>query len=246
MAKNSKRFDGRKVNQIRNLKITPNYQRDPYGSVLIECGNTKVICSAFLDEGVPRFLKGQGQGWLSAEYSMLPGASSRRIQREVGKGKQSGRTMEIQRLIGRSLRAVTDLKLLGENTIWIDCDVIQADGGTRTASITGSFVALMLALYRMKKEGLIKKMPVKNYLAAISVGVVDGVSLLDLCYEEDVDAEVDMNVVMTDKNDFVEIQGTGEESTFSYAQMEEMLKLAKTGVKKLVAEQKKVLKKYKN
>lgn len=246
MVKKKKRFDGRKVNQIRKFKITTDYQRDPYGSVLIECGNTKVICSAFLEEGVPRFLKGQNQGWLSAEYSMLPGASSRRIQREVGKGKQSGRTMEIQRLIGRALRAVTDLNLLGENTIWIDCDVIQADGGTRTASITGSFVALMIAFYRMKKEGLIKKIPAKNYLAAISVGVVDGTSLLDLCYEEDVEAEVDMNVVMTDKNDFVEIQGTGEESTFSYSQMEEMLKLAKIGIKNLITEQKKVLKKYKN
>lgn len=246
MAKNTKRFDGRKSNQLRDIKITPQFQRDPYGSVLIECGHTKVICSAFLEEGVPRFLKGKGQGWLSAEYSMLPGASSNRISREVAKGKQSGRTMEIQRLIGRSLRAVTDLKMLGENTIWVDCDVIQADGGTRTASITGSFVAVMLAFYRMKKEGLIKKIPAKDYLAAISVGVVDGKSLLDLCYEEDYKAEVDSNIVMTGKGEFIEIQGTGEESTFTYAQLEEMLKLAKTGIKKLIAEQKKVLKKYKN
>lgn len=242
--KNSfKRIDGRKKNELRRIKIIPNYLRSSYGSVLIEMGNTKVICTAFFEQGVPKFLRGAKKGWLTAEYGMLPASSPQRIFRESAKGKQSGRTLEIQRQIGRSLRSVVDLSALGENTIWLDCDVIQADGGTRTASITGSFVALMLTLHRLKKDKIIEKIPVTQYLAAISVGMIDKTPLLDLCYEEDVLAMVDMNVAMTNQGEFVEIQGTGEESTFSYQQLETMLSLAKKGIKHLITIQKQTLKK---
>jgi len=248
MAKQTKslRIDGRKFNDLRSVKITPDYLRGPQGSVLIEMGNTKVIASAFFESGVPRFLKGQNKGWITAEYGMIPGSSAQRIKRDVAKGRMSGRTVEIQRLIGRSLRAVVDLEALGENTILLDCDVIQADGGTRTASITGSFIALMLALYKKKKDGKIDKIPIKDYMAAVSVGVVAGAPMLDLCYTEDFKATVDMNVVMTQTGRFVEIQGTGEESTFDYAELEKLLVLAKRGITKLIALQKEVIKRYNN
>ena len=214
----------------------------PEGSVLIEVGNTKVICNATIEERVPPFMRGQGKGWITAEYAMLPRATDQRNTRESSRGKVSGRTMEIQRLIGRALRAVVDLEKLGERTIWIDCDVIQADGGTRTASITGAFVALVLACGRLLEEDKVKNLPVTDYLAATSVGVLeDGEVVLDLNYEQDFAANVDMNVVMTGKGKFVEIQGTGEESTFSYDELQLMLEHAQIGIEQLFAVQKKAL-----
>lgn len=237
------RLDGRKRNELRKVTIIPYYLKHPYGSALIKMGNTQVICTAVFEQGVPKFLKGSKKGWLTAEYGMLPASSSQRIARDSSKGRPSGRSLEIQRLIGRSLRSVIDLQALGENTIWIDCDVIQADGGTRTAAITGSFVALMLALHKLHKEQLIETMPVTQYIAAVSVGIIDGVALLDLCYEEDVAASVDMNIVMTNKKQFVEIQGSGEESTFSYGQLNEMIRLAQQGIKQLLSIQKSTLQK---
>lgn len=230
------RIDNRKSDQIRNIKITNNYLMSPQGSVLIEMGNTKVICTASVEETTARHLKGTGQGWVTAEYGMLPGSTGTRKRRDVG--KIDGRTVEIQRLIGRSLRAVVDMKLLGERTIWIDCDVIQADGGTRTASITGSFIAMVEAMKWMKKEGLIKELPVKNFVSAISVGIVEDVPMMDLCYYEDAAAQVDMNLVMTDKGEYVEIQGTGEESTFSPGQLETLLALGAKGCSQLFEDQK--------
>lgn len=228
--------------EIRETKITSNYLMHPEGSVLIEVGNTKVICNATIEGKVPPFLRGQGKGWITAEYSMLPRATQQRNIREAARGKLSGRTMEIQRLIGRALRSVVDLEALGERTVWVDCDVIQADGGTRTASITGAFVALVLACHQLIEDDLIEKLPIIDYLGAVSVGVLaDGEIVLDLNYEEDSTANVDMNVVMTGSGEFVEIQGTGEETTFSYSELDEMLKAAKIGIEQLFVIQKDTL-----
>lgn len=235
------RPNDRSNDQLRPVKIIPNFIKHPDGSVLIEAGDTRVICSAMLEEKVPPFLKGSGQGWITSEYSLLPSSTETRTQREASRGKISGRTSEIQRLIGRSLRAVVDMQALGERTIWLDCDVIQADGGTRTASITGSFVALYLALKKLKDNGVIDTIPLKDYVAAISVGMVDGEVRLDLEYVEDSKAEVDMNVVMTGRGEFVEIQGTGEKSCYSRAQLDAMLALAEKGIRELIEEQKAVL-----
>lgn len=236
------RSDGRKADELRIVTIEKNYLKHPEGSVLISVGDTKVICSASIEDRVPPFMRGQGKGWITAEYAMLPRATEQRNIRESTKGKVSGRTMEIQRFIGRALRSVVDLNLLGEKTLWIDCDVIQADGGTRTASITGSFVAMVLAFQRLIEHEIIEKMPVKDFLAATSVGVVDGYGeILDLNYEEDAKALVDLNVVMTGKKQFVELQGSGEEATFSPVQLEGMLNLARKGVEQLISLQKESL-----
>lgn len=238
-----KRFDGRDTNQLRPVKITRGFTQVPEGSVLIEVGMTRVICTATVEEKVPPFQKGSGLGWVTAEYSMLPRATKTRTQREATKGKLTGRTMEIQRLIGRALRSVINLKKLGERTIWIDCDVIQADGGTRTASITGAYVALVEAIDRLVEKGVLKESPVQDTLAAVSVGKVGGVPLLDLAYEEDSKAEVDMNIVMTGAGKFVEIQGTAEEVPFDRAELDQFLELAEKGIRELMGEQKAVLKK---
>src|SRR5690625_401480 len=228
--------------ELRPVTITPNFITHPEGSVLIEFGETKVICNASIEERVPPFMRGQNKGWITAEYSMLPRATEQRNIREAARGKLSGRTMEIQRLIGRALRAVVDLEKIGERTIWIDCDVIQADGGTRTASITGAFVALVLACHRLIEDDLIDTLPITDYLAAISVGVDEEENIvLDLNYEQDVSANVDMNIVMTGSGEFVEIQGTGEETTFSYNQLEQMLKVAKIGIEQLFDIQRKAI-----
>lgn len=235
------RTDGRRPGQLRSVRITKDYIKFAEGSVLIEMGETKVICTATVEEKVPPFLKGQNKGWVTAEYAMLPRATQIRTQREAAKGKISGRTNEIQRLIGRALRAVVDLDALGERTILIDCDVIQADGGTRTASITGAFVAMVLAMHKLVKGGLLARIPVRAWLAAVSVGKVEGNLLLDLCYEEDSQAIVDMNVVMTDKNEFVEIQGTAEGYPFSREELDSLLELAKTGIKQLIDVQREAL-----
>ncbi len=235
------RVDGRKKNQLRPLKITRNFIKHAEGSVLIEMGDTKVICTATIEERVPPFLRDQKKGWVSAEYAMIPRSSKERIPRESARGKVGGRTHEIQRLIGRSLRSVVDTKVLGERTIWIDCDVIQADGGTRTASITGSFIALVDAVQFLRKEKKVEAMPVKDYLAAVSVGKVGGELFLDLNYPEDSTAEVDMNVVMTGEGRFVEVQGTAEQEAFHKKELDDLLKLAAGGIKKLVASQKKLI-----
>jgi len=235
------RSDGRSADQIRQLKITPDFISQAEGSVLIELGKTRVICTATVDDGVPSFLKGTGKGWVTSEYGMLPRATEERTQREATRGKQSGRTLEIQRLIGRSLRAVTDQEALGEKTVWIDCDVIEADGGTRTASITGAFVALSLAMERLVAAGMLRTSPLIDTVAATSVGIVDDVSLLDLCYEEDARAEVDMNVVMTGSGDFVEIQATAEGRPFTGGEMQDLLALAAAGIRRLSEEQRTVL-----
>lgn len=236
------RPDGRKSNQMRKVTIRKNYLQNAFGSCLIEMGNTKVLCTASVDDKVPPFLNGKGQGWLTAEYGMLPASCSGRIPREASKGKQSGRTQEIQRLIGRSLRSTLDMKKLGERTIWIDCDVIQGDGGTRTASITGGFIAMAEAIKKLMKAGDIKRSPIIDYVAAISVGIVDGKPALDLCYVEDSKADVDMNIIMTGKGKFVEVQGTAEAEPFSNAEMTKMLALAKKGISDLVKIQKKYTK----
>jgi len=230
------RSDGRKFDELRKVTITLDYIKHAEGSCLIEFGDTKVICTASVEEKVPPFLKGTGQGWITAEYSMLPRATAQRTVREAARGKLTGRTQEIQRLIGRSLRCAVDLTALGEMTIWIDCDVIQADGGTRTASITGAFVALYRALQKIEKLTALK-----NFIAAVSVGIVNGNVLLDLNYEEDSLAEVDMNVVMTDKGNFVEIQGTAEGEPFSRNTLNTMLDLSEKGIKELIKIQKTVL-----
>lgn len=227
------RPSGRTVNQIRPVTLTRQYTCHAEGSVLVEFGNTKVLCNATVEEGVPRFMKGQGKGWITAEYSMLPRATHTRSQREAARGKQGGRTLEIQRLIARSLRAAVDLKLLGENTITLDCDVIQADGGTRTASITGACVALVDALTYMRAKGLIKANPLKHMVAALSVGIVSGQAIADLEYIEDSEAETDMNVVMTETGALIEVQGTAEGEPFTFEEMEEMLTLAKHGLREL-------------
>ena len=234
-----KRSDGRELKSLRSVKITRNYLKHAEGSVLIEIGDTKVICSASVEERVPPFLRNTGKGWVTAEYSMLPRSTNTRTPRERGGG--NGRTFEIQRLIGRSLRSVTDLNAFGERTIWIDCDVIQADGGTRTASITGAYVALVDAFRKMVKNEVIEKVPVKDSVAAISVGRVAGETLLDLNYEEDSRAEVDMNVVMTGDGKFVEIQGTAEGGVFTKKEMDGLMKVAQSGIRALTKIQKKSL-----
>ncbi|MED3725525.1 ribonuclease PH [Priestia filamentosa] len=239
------RIDGRAKDEIREVKIEKDYIKHPEGSVLISVGDTKVICSATIDDRVPPFMRGKGKGWINAEYAMLPRATNQRNIRESSKGKVSGRTMEIQRLIGRALRAVVDLEALGERTVWLDCDVIQADGGTRTAAITGAFVAMALALGRAVKEEKLTNYPIRDYLAATSVGVdVEHGTILDLNYEEDSNIDVDMNIVMTSKGQFVELQGTGEEATFSKDQFDEMLELASKGISDLVAVQKEALSEF--
>ena len=235
------RIDQRAENQLRPIKITRNYTRYAEGSVLVEFGHTKVLCTASIDNSVPRFLKGQGQGWVTAEYGMLPRSTHTRSDREAARGKQSGRTQEIQRLIGRSLRAMVDLKKLGENTITIDCDVIQADGGTRTASITGAAVALIDAMNVLLEKKKIKNDPLKGLVAAVSVGIHNGAALLDLNYDEDSTCETDLNVVMTQSGEFIEIQGTAEEKPFTREQANQMLALAEEGIKQLVEEQQKAL-----
>ena len=231
------RIDGRGADKIRKVEITRNYLKYPEGSCLIELGNTRVICTASVEDSVPPFLKGTGTGWVTAEYGMLPRSCNQRIPR----GKDSGRTYEIQRLVGRSLRTVTEMKEIGERTIWVDCDVIQGDGGTRTAAITGSFVALADALNKLKKDKIIQNIPIRDFVAATSVGVVKGAMLLDLCYEEDSRAEVDMNIVMTGSGEFIEIQGTAERKPFSAETMDKLLLLAKKGIDELVAVQRKLL-----
>ncbi len=235
------RIDGRSAVDLRPVEITRHYLKHADGSVLIKAGDTHVICAVSIEDKVPPFLRGSGQGWLTAEYSMLPRATEQRTQREATRGKLSGRTMEIQRLIGRALRAVVDLRGFGERTMWIDCDVIQADGGTRTASITGSFVALVDAFAKLKEKGTIASLPIKDYLAATSIGIVKNELLLDLKYEEDSTADVDMNVVMMGKGDFVEVQGTGESGTFSRDTMNKMMDLAEFGIRKLIQLQKESL-----
>jgi ribonuclease PH len=235
------RDDNRKLDQIRDIKITPNFTIYAEGSVLIEMGNTKVICTASISDRVPPFLRNQGRGWLTAEYSMLPRATEDRNMREAVKGKLSGRTMEIQRLIGRSLRACIDLQMIGEKTITVDCDVIQADGGTRTASITGGYMALALAVKKLLKIGKIKENPLIANVAAISAGIVGGKPMLDLKYTEDSTAEVDMNVIMNSKGEFVEVQGTGEEATYTRKELNEMLDLAEKGIMELVELQNKIV-----
>lgn len=236
------RFDGREKDELRQIEMVPGYIKHPEGSILITVGDTKVICSASVEDRVPPFMRGEGRGWVSAEYAMLPRATERRNIRESSKGKVTGRTMEIQRLIGRSLRAVVDLDALGERTIWLDCDVIQADGGTRTASITGAFVAMVIAIGKLHEATPFVKFPVKDFLAATSVGLLEnGDTALDLNYVEDSAAAVDMNLVMTGAGSFVELQGTGEEATFSEEELSELLTLGKKGIQELVALQKDIL-----
>ncbi len=238
-----KRSDGRRPDQLRPVKLHPHYVARPAGSVLIEMGNTRVICAASVEEGVPRWMKEQGVagGWITAEYSMLPYSTSPRKVRDATRGKIDGRTQEIQRLIGRALRAVTDLEKLGGRSVWMDCDVLEADGGTRTAAITGSYVAMMLAMQQLVADKKLSDNPVQHAVAAVSVGMVDGAVLLDLNYAEDSTAAVDMNVVMTDAGQMVEVQGTGEESTFTKKEMSAMLKFAEKGIKQLLATQAKAL-----
>ena len=235
------RTDGRKMAQLRPIKIMPSYIKTADGSVLIEIGDTKVICTAKLEDRVPPFLRNSGKGWITAEYGMLPGSSSIRIGRESSRGKVGGRTHEIQRLIGRSLRAIADLRTLGEKTIWIDCDVIQADGGTRTASITGAYVALVEAVRNWLSRGVISIDPIRDAVAAVSIGIIDGKICLDLCYEEDSKADVDMNFVMTGAGKFIEVQGTAEASPFTRKQMERMAEIAQIAIKELLKAQKKVI-----
>lgn len=235
------RNDGRAGGALRPVRITRNFTRHAEGSVLIEFGDTRVICTASVEESVPPFLRGKGSGWVTAEYSMLPRATHTRSPREAAKGKQSGRTLEIQRLIGRSLRAVTDLAALGERSITIDCDVIQADGGTRTASITGAYVALYDALATVRDRGLIDRIPLREAVAAVSVGIVAGEPVLDLNYLEDSSAEVDMNFVMTSSDRFVEVQGTAEAEPFTVGQMDAMRELAAQGIRELFALQREAL-----
>ncbi|MCR4338202.1 MAG: ribonuclease PH [Candidatus Omnitrophica bacterium] len=232
-----KRIDGRQPHQLRKIKITKKYTKYAEGDCLIEFGETRVLCTASVEEGVPPFLKNSGKGWVTAEYGMLPRSCNQRIRRS----DTSGRVHEIQRLIGRSLRSVVDMTKLGERTIKIDCDVIQGDGGTRTASITGGFIALALALKKLKKDGLLPEIPLKDHVAAISVGIYQGQNVLDLNYEEDSHADMDMNVVMVGKGEFVEIQGTAEGCPFSKKQVDDLLKLATKGIQELIAIQKKII-----
>ena len=239
------RIDGRKASEMRRVKITPDYIIHPEGSVLIEMGKTKVICNATVEEKVPPFLAGKGLGWVTAEYSMLPRATNSRSSRDISKLKLNGRSAEIQRLIGRSLRSVVDREALGERQIVVDCDVIQADGGTRCASITGGYVALWIACKRLLDEGKIERMPLTGQVAAVSVGVYDDEPILDLCYEEDSHAIVDSNVIMTDAGAFVEIQGTGEGRPFTEGELKKLLSLGKKGVMQLCRAQRKIMDSYK-
>lgn len=236
MIRNDRPLDG-----LRDVKMTKDYIIYPEGSVLIEMGNTKVICNATVEERVPRFKADSGEGWVTAEYNMLPRSTNTRNRRDINQLKKNSRSVEIQRLIGRSLRAVVDFKALGERTITLDCDVIQADGGTRTASITGAYVAMRLACQRLVAEGVLEDMPLTDYMAAISVGIVEGEPMLDLCYEEDFAAEVDMNVVVTGSQEFIEVQGTAEEAPFSRKQLNKLLDLAEKGVGELIEMQKDLL-----
>lgn len=236
------RIDGRKNDQVRHAKVTRNYIKHAEGSVLIEVGDTKVICTASIEDKVPPFLKGSGEGWITAEYNMLPRSTATRKVRDIARLKLDGRTMEIQRLIGRALRSVVDLKALGEKTIWIDCDVIQADGGTRTTSITGAFIALVDAVNKIHKQKSFKVYPIRKFVCATSVGIVGEEKLLDLCYEEDSNAKVDMNIIGTDDGEFVEIQGTGEEAPFTRSELNEILNLGEKGIKQMIQLQKDCLK----
>ena len=238
------RIDQRAPADLRPTRLTPNYLLHAEGSVLIEVGRTRVICAASVEDRVPPFLRGTGKGWVTAEYGMLPRATSTRSTREASSGKVGGRTMEIQRLIGRSLRAVTRLDAFGERTVWIDCDVIQADGGTRTASITGAFVALVLALQKLREQGALSSIPVTDYVAATSVGIVSGTPMLDLAYDEDSKADVDMNVIKTGRGRFVEVQGTAEGEPFDRAQLETLIDLASQGIDQLIAIQRTVVGAY--
>lgn len=236
------RVDGRATDELRTVYMQPHFTIHPEGSVLIAVGQTKVICNATIEDRVPPFMRGQGKGWIAAEYSMLPRATEQRTIRESSKGKVSGRTMEIQRLIGRALRSVVDLGEIGERTVWLDCDVIQADGGTRTASITGAFVAMVLAFKKAIEKKQLKAMPVKTFLAATSVGIHPKHGpILDLCYEEDSTALVDMNLVMTGHGEYVEIQGTGEEATFRPDELQSMLDLGRKGIEELIEHQKQII-----
>lgn len=236
------RIDNRKNSNVRHTKITRNYIKHAEGSVLIEVGDTKVICTASIEDKVPPFLKGSGEGWITAEYNMIPRSTATRKVRDIARLKQDGRTMEIQRLIGRALRAVVDLKALGEKTIWIDCDVIQADGGTRTTSITGAFVALVDAINKLHRHKPFNVYPIRQFVCATSVGIVNGEKMIDLCYEEDSKAHVDMNIVGTEDGEFVEIQGTGEEAPFSRKDLNELLDLGEKGIKQMIQIQKETLK----
>ncbi len=236
------RSDGRATDQLRTIRLTPDFIPTAEGSVLIEIGNTRVVATASVDDKVPSFLRGSGRGWITSEYAMLPRATEQRTARESTRGRPSGRTLEIQRLIGRSLRAVADPVRLGERTIWIDCDVLQADGGTRTASITGGFTALALACERLVAEGIIKTVPLVDSVAATSVGIVDDEPLLDLCYEEDSRAQVDMNVVMTGSGQLVEVQATGEGRSFERDELDQLMNLAEGGIERLIAQQQALLK----
>lgn len=235
------RPSGRNPDQLREIKFTCDYTRHAEGSVLVEFGDTRVLCNASVENKVPRFLKGKGEGWITAEYGMLPRSTHERMGREASRGKQGGRTLEIQRLIGRSLRAAVDLGALGENTITIDCDVLQADGGTRTASITGGFVALTIAIKKMLKQRLIKKDPIHGQIASVSVGIYKGVPVLDLDYSEDSNAETDMNVIMNDAGAFIEIQGTAEGHAFRRDELDAMLEIAGHGIRQLIEKQQQAL-----
>jgi len=235
------RSDHRPANELRDTRLTPNYLEHAEGSVFIEAGRTKVICTASVEDRVPQFLRNSGKGWVTAEYGMLPRATNTRMQREASAGKVGGRTQEIQRLIGRSLRSVTNMQALGERTIWIDCDVIQADGGTRTASITGAFVALALALEKLRERDVLKTIPLSDYVAATSVGIVDGEALLDLAYDDDSRAEVDMNIVKTGNGRFIEVQGTAEAMPFGRDALNELLDLADLGIRQLVDKQRAIV-----
>jgi ribonuclease PH len=235
------RSDNRAANELRQVKIQRNFNKYAEGSVLIEAGDTKVIITATIEDKVPPFLRGQGQGWVTGEYSMIPRATQIRNIREVTKGRSSGRTQEIQRLIGRALRSVVNFKALGERTVWIDCDVIQADGGTRTASITGAFITMYDAMLKLVKAGTIEKLPITEFLAAVSVGIVDSTPVLDLCFTEDSNAQVDMNMVITESGKIVEIQGTAEQNPFTREELDELLVLGQKGISELIAIQKNVL-----
>ncbi|HLH30957.1 MAG TPA: ribonuclease PH [Terriglobia bacterium] len=235
------RFEGRAHDQLRSVRMTPGFIGQAEGSVLIEVGRTRVICTASVEEAVPSFLKGQGKGWITSEYSMIPRATNTRTARESTVGKKSGRTQEIQRLIGRALRAAIELEKLGERQIWIDCDVIEADGGTRTASITGAFVAVSLAIKKLMDSKILGQNPIRSHVAAVSVGVIKGVPMLDLDYSEDSTADVDFNIVMTDRDEFVEIQGTAERFPFSSTALSQLLELGRRGIHELIDLQRKTL-----
>lgn len=235
------RIDGRKADEMRLIRVTRNFIRHAQGSVLIETGNTKVICTAMVEEKVPPFLKGQKKGWITAEYDMLPASTNTRKSRDRNRGKIDGRTMEIQRLIGRSLRSIVDLEKLGERTIWIDCDVIQADGGTRTAAITGAFMALYDAVQKLKEQEIIEEFPITQFVAATSVGIYQDQVIVDLCYEEDAAADVDMNLVMTENGEMIEIQGTGEERPFKKDELQALLAIGEKNILRIIDFQKKTL-----